>query len=197
MYSTVSNATRRTYPLCSSTGRSENAATNRISHAHHDTRRSRSLIVRSGPPPMIRRSAWRATHSSWPTAGPSCTPCGVVSVNASYLPDVRASEEPLWAEDHERDQDREDDQVGPLRRDVALRERLGEPEDQAAGHGARDRADAADHGRGEPLEADDEPDRDRRRDAQRLQHACGACERGPEDEREHDHAVDVDPHHRG
>src|SRR3954447_9564177 len=167
MYSTVSNATRRTYPLCSSTGRSENAATNRISHAHHDTRRSRSSIVRSGPPRMIRRSAWRATHSSWPTAGPSCTPCGVVSVNASYLPDVRASEEPLWAEDHERDQDREDDQVGPLRRDVALRVRLGAAEDQPARHRPRDGADAADHRSGEALQAGDEADRHRRRHAQR------------------------------
>src|SRR3954447_8087472 len=180
MYSTVSNATRRTYPLCSSTGRSENAATNRISHAHHDTRRSRSSIVRSGPPPMIRRSAWRATHSSWPTAGPSCTPCGVVSVNASYLPDVRASEEPLWAEEHEEDQDREDDQVGPLRRDVALRVRLGHAEDQAARHRPRDRADAPDHGGGEALEPREKPDRDEGRHAQREHHARGSCERRAE-----------------
>src|SRR5689334_7052857 len=97
----------------------------RINHAHHGTSLSRSSMVRSRPSGMSLRSACRATHSSWPTAGPCCTPwCGPPGVEsvtgASHLPDVRASEEPLWPEDHEGDEEREHDQVGPLRRDVAL-----------------------------------------------------------------------------
>ena len=40
-------------------------------------------MVCNGPGGMTRRSAWRATHSSLPTAGPVagvCEPCGVESL---------------------------------------------------------------------------------------------------------------------
>jgi hypothetical protein len=100
-------------------------------------------------------------------------------------------------EQHEQDEDHEDEQVGPLRRDVALCVRLREAEDEAAGHRARDRADPADHRSREPLETGEEADRRERRGTEREEHAGGARERRPEHEREHDHAVDVDPHHRG
>ena len=46
----------------------------------------------------------------------------------SHLPDVRPAEEPLRAHQHEHDQDREDDEVRPLGRDVGLRHRLDQPE---------------------------------------------------------------------
>src|SRR5437588_4427970 len=129
------------------------APTNSVSQAHHGMARSRSSMGASGPPRTSRRSAWRATHSSWPTAGPDAgvsEECGVESV-MSHLSDVRAAEQALRTEDHERDENGEDDQVGPLRRDVSLRVGLGKAEDEPAGHRARNRADAADHRGGEAL----------------------------------------------
>src|SRR2546423_1245328 len=131
--------------------------TKSMSQAHHGALRTRSSTAASGPLRMSRRSAWRATHSSWPTAGPEgadmearrwsmSSPCGVsdwaappgggalrssgggVESLTSDLSDVGPAEQALRPEDHEGDQDREDDQVRPLRRDVALGVRLREAE---------------------------------------------------------------------
>src|SRR5438094_955007 len=136
------------------------APTNSVSQAHHGIARNRSSIGASGPPRTSRRSAWRATHSSCPTAGPDAgvsEECGVESV-MSHLSDVRAAEQALRTEDHERDEDREDDEIGPLRRDVSLGVGLRKAEDETAGHRAGNRADASDHRCREALEAGDEAD---------------------------------------
>src|SRR5258706_5360704 len=204
MYSTVSNATRRTYPLPDTAGTRDINARKSTSHAHHGALRTRCSTAASGPLQKRRRSAWRATHSSWPTAGPLAgrsSLCGVESLIYSstqlHLADVGPAEQALRTEDHERDQDREDDQVGPLRRDVALGVRLGEAEQEAAGHRTGNRADAADHRGCETLQPRDEADRHLGGDAKREQDAGGARQRRAEHEREDDHAVDVDSHHPG
>src|SRR5262245_24125776 len=136
----------------------QHAAMKSVSQAHHGTPRNRSstLPSRGGR----RRWWWRATHSSWPIAGdvtggfwPSgpIGSCGVESLTSDFL-DVGPPEESLRPEDHERDQDREDDEVGPAgaRRTwpVTGRVGLGEAENQPARHCAGDGADAADHGGG-------------------------------------------------
>src|SRR2546421_3455080 len=136
MNSPGAKARRRAWPLLRTAGSRHISPTKSTSQAPHGARRRRSSPAPSRPPWMNRRWAWRATHSSWPTAGPSAGTWeerGVESVT-SDLADVGPPEQALRAEDHERDQDREDDQVGPFRRDVALRVRLGEAEEQPPGH---------------------------------------------------------------
>ena len=82
--------------------------------------------------------------------------------------------------------------------DVSDRECLGEADEEATEHRARDRPDPADDRGGEPLQAvveahevvdraEHEPDEDAR--------GAGQC--GADEERLHDDAVDVDAHHRG
>src|ERR1700722_8704651 len=126
---TVLKPTRRTYPLDSTTGISEPAATNNVSQAHQDTRRARASRVPTQPERATRRSSARATHSSRPTAGPAAgsdgSGVGGSDSLISHLADVHSPEEPLRTEDHERDQDRENDQIRPRRRPVAGRVRLG------------------------------------------------------------------------
>ena len=106
-------------------------------------------------------------------------------------------EQACRAHEEHGDQEPEDDQVVERRGQIAGRERLGEADDEPAEHRAGDASDPADDGRGESFEPGDEahevvdalehePDHDAR---------C-AGERGADEERHDDHAVDVDAHHR-
>ena len=76
-----------------------------------------------------------------------------------------------------------------------MSECLGEADQEAAGHRARD-ADAADDGGGEREEPGLEADGDVSLVREPEDDAGGACERGADEEGHDDHAVDVDPHHR-
>ena len=177
-----------------------------MSQAHQGTTRNRASMTPHRPPRPPRRSAERATHSSCPIRGPAVAEAaGTASSSRSRRLSFSSTQtflmsglpsKPLWAEEHEEDQDHEHEQVGPARRDVALRERLREAEDQPAGHRTRDRADPADHGRREALQPGEEADRHVGRRPEREHHARRPRERRAEHEREHDHAVDVDAHHR-
>src|ERR1700704_5742283 len=64
-----------------------------------------------------------------------------------------AAENPGRAEHQDENQDREDDDVGPADRDELAAQRLDEPDQDAAEHGARDVADPAEHRRGERPQA--------------------------------------------
>ena len=73
-------------------------------------------------------------------------------------------------------------------------ERLDEPQQQAAHHGAADVADAAEHGGGERLGALVEPDGVGEREGRTEQEAGSAGECAADDERARDGLVDVDAH---
>src|ERR1700709_2422316 len=129
------------YPLSATIGSTENEATKSASQAYQGATLSRSSIRPNAPARPARRSPWRATHSSWPIAGPALLPScpgstpGVRSLMGSDLGDAGPAEQPARAEQHEHDQDHEDREVGPRRRPVARDVGLAEAEDQAAGHG--------------------------------------------------------------
>ena len=80
----------------------------------------------------------------------------------------------------------------------ALRVRLGEAEDETAAPSRPESSRCPPITAAvKPFEADEEAHRRRTSGARSAnEHARGAGERRPEHEREHDHAVDVDPHHR-
>src|ERR671922_2313655 len=101
------------------------------------------------PARCSRRSSTRATHSSTPTGGISGASPGV----PLHLLDRRGAEQTAGADQHHDDQDPEDDQVRERRGYVAGRERLGQPDEEAAEHRAGDVADAAQHRSRERLQA--------------------------------------------
>src|SRR6516164_832027 len=65
----------------------------------------------------------------------------------------RASEQTGRPEDQDQHQDREDDHISPSHLEILPSERFDEADQHAAQHGARQIADAAEHGRGEGTQA--------------------------------------------
>src|SRR5205814_1671335 len=176
----VSTPTRITYSLLEKTGTSAAAATNAAKRAFGGTRSNvRYSRLRS------RRSSTSATQLSTPMRG-----CSVIP---SYLLDVCFPEQPGGADDQNGDQDPEDEKVVEPRRDVALRERLGEPDHDSAEHRAGNAPDAADDRRREALEPGDEA----HEVVDALEHEADhdtrrAGERRADEESHDDDAVDVD-----
>src|SRR5258708_13852718 len=145
---------------------------------------------------------WRSLLSTWPQKLPK-TPLvrslvGVVVMARSRLAGREAPEDTRGTEHQHQHQDREDDHVGPAHLEVLAAERFNEPDQDAAQHGAGDVADPAQHRRREGSEAcriaDDEAGVVV---VETEDHAGGARERGAQEERRHDHAVDIDAHHAG
>src|SRR3982750_4450955 len=95
------------------------------------------------------------------------------------------------------DRDRNAGELAQVREvaDVARAERLDHAEQQAAEHGAAQVADSAEHGGREGLQPEQESHLVLRDAVIGADHHAGdGGERGADDERERDHAVDVDAH---
>ena len=107
-------------------------------------------------------------------------------------------EEPGRPEDEDADQDAEDDRVRPVGRQVAVTERIDEPEHDRSDHGSLEVADPAQHGGGERVQAEPEAEvPDRRVVVEDLDDASGAGEGTSDEERDRDRAVHVDAHQSG
>src|SRR5215216_1943213 len=189
----VSTPTRTTYWELVTSGTSAASTTKPASQAALGTRpTARPKRVSSS------RSSWRSTHSSVPMLGRRDSSGGVGRSVTSHLLERPRAEQPRRAHEHEHDQDREHDQVLVYGRDVPRAVGLREPDQDAAEHRAGYRADAADDGRGEALqacvEAHEVVDL---REEQAAHHAGRSRQRRADEEGRDDHAVDVDPHHRG
>ena len=109
------------------------------------------------------------------------------------------AEQALRPEDEDQDEQDEDDRLGPVGPGrvpgEAVVEVLDEADQVAAERGARDVADAAEHGRREGEQADAEAEVEARlREVGEVDEAADAGERAAEAERERDRAVDVDAH---
>ena len=106
------------------------------------------------------------------------------------------AEEAGRPEDHHGDQDREDDDVRPLDAEELSAERLDEPDDQRAGHGARDVADPPENRGGEGAEPGLVADVERGEAVvEAEEEAPRPGQRRAQEEREDDHPVDVHAHH--
>src|SRR2546430_4420479 len=133
----------------------------------------------------------RAPRAPWPPP------------DRSRPPPHHFAQEPLRTEDQDEDQHGEGEDVLVLgaerpprqERQVGGGERLEQAEDEASGHRAGDVADAAQHGRGEGLEAGSEARVGVDQtvlDAE--EHAGRTAHRPPDEEGDRDHPVDVDAH---
>src|SRR6185312_12911335 len=153
-------------PICSwkslvvSNGTHAPASPAASNKAHQGTRSSRRWAWPTRPGAYSRRPAERATHSSTPTPGPcgACASaaggcCSVLMAPELDLLQRRPAEQALWTQDHHHDQDPEHDQVRVRGRDIAGDERFGDADQETPEHRARDRADAADDGGRERLQA--------------------------------------------
>ena len=100
-------------------------------------------------------------------------------------------------EDQRHGEDREGGDVLVVDREVGRPQRLDQADEQAAEHGARQRADAAEHGGGEGLDAGHEAVGEVH-DAvvEHVEHAGDGGERAADDEGDRDRAVDVDAEQR-
>src|SRR5215210_4755022 len=74
----------------------------------------------------------------------------------SYLLQLRSPEQALWAHEQDEDEDAEYHHLGPAAAEVSARIGLGQPDEKAAEHRARDRADPAHDSRSETLEPGEE-----------------------------------------
>src|SRR5882757_1540406 len=100
----------------------------------------------------IRRPAGLRTRSRKATSGGLGASSGVAVIQSGPAR-RRAAENPGRAEHQDENQDREDDDIGPADREELAAQRLDEPDQDAAEHGARDVADPAEHRRGERPQA--------------------------------------------
>src|SRR6266568_5028932 len=115
----------------------------------------------------------------------------------SYFFRLVLPEQAAWPEQQYPDEDHERDGVAEVREPAPADEGLDDPDRQPAYHRPRHVADAAEHRGDEGLEAGHDPHQRidlRIREAE--EDAGDGGERGADDERRRDHAVDGDAHQR-
>src|SRR5579871_1019970 len=103
---------------------------------------------------LRRRSAGMRRHID-PVIPPVCAFCPTdwVKFPSSGLARHEATQQAVGPEHENKDEDREDDDIGPACRNELAAQGLDEPDDDAAQHGARNAADAAQNRRREGPEA--------------------------------------------
>ena len=155
-------------------------------------KRAKRCRIVSGPTPAgrgraVRRSARCALRPARPIR--RCR----LEARALHLREGRGAEQAGRPDEQDDDQDAEDDQVLVRGGDVGSGERLGEPDQEAAEHGAGNRADAADDRGGEPFQAGDEAHEVEDAAEDEPGHDAAPASADPIRNVAHDHPVDVDP----
>src|SRR5579862_7567873 len=116
--------------------------------------RNMRAIATSSTIALRRRSAeMRCNAGAVALPASAFWPSDWVTSPSSGLARHEAAQQAVGLEHEDQDQDREDNHVGPSRRDELSAQGLDEPDDDAAQHRPRNTADAPQDGRGEGPEA--------------------------------------------